>query len=35
MMIEITMTETAQIELNRVLRQASAKAVRLIQQGYG
>lgn len=34
-MIEITMTETAKIELLKVLEHFSAKTVRLFQQGYG
>ena len=34
-MIEITITETAKIELSKVLRYFDAQSVRLIQQGYG
>ena len=34
-MIEITITETAKIELSKVLRHFNAKSVRLIQQGFG
>ena len=34
-MIEITITETAKIELLKVLKRFDAKSVRLVQQGYG
>ncbi len=34
-MIEITITETAKIELSKVLRYFDAQSVRLIQKGYG
>lgn len=34
-MIEITITETAKIELLKVLKNVSAKSIRLIQQGFG
>jgi hypothetical protein len=34
-MIEITISEKAEIELLKVLRQAACGSVRLIQQGYG
>ncbi len=34
-MIEITITETAKIELFKVLRYFDAKSIRLIQQGFG
>lgn len=34
-MIEITITETAKIELFKVLRRFNVKSVRLIQQGFG
>jgi hypothetical protein len=34
-MIEIAMTETAKVELLKVLNNVSAKAVRLINQGFG
>jgi hypothetical protein len=34
-MIEITITETAKIELFKVLRDFEAQSIRLIRQGYG
>jgi hypothetical protein len=34
-MIEITITETAKIELFKVLRLSDAKFIRLTQQGFG
>lgn len=34
-MIEISMTETAKSELLKVLGNASAKSIRLINQGFG
>lgn len=34
-MIELTMTESAETKLLKVLNNATAKAVRIIQQGYG
>jgi len=34
-MIEITITETAKMELLKVLKNVSAKSIRLIQQGFG
>ena len=34
-MIEIRLTETAKTELLKVLKNGSAKAIRLIQQGFG
>jgi hypothetical protein len=34
-MIEITMTETAKIELLKVLKNVTTKSIRLIQQGFG
>jgi len=34
-MIEITITETAKIELFKVLRYFDAQSIRLIQQGFG
>jgi hypothetical protein len=34
-MIEITMTETARIELLKIVEHFSGKAIRLMQQGYG
>jgi hypothetical protein len=34
-MIEITITETAKIELFKVLRDFDAQSIRLIRQGYG
>lgn len=34
-MIEITITETAKIELFKVLEHFNAKSVRLTQQGFG
>lgn len=34
-MIEIRITETAKIELFKVLRHFEAKSIRLIQQGFG
>ena len=34
-MIEITITQTAKIELFKVLRHFNAKSIRLIQQGFG
>ena len=34
-MIEIAITDTARNELIKVLKQVSAKSVRLIQQGFG
>lgn len=34
-MIEITITEDAKIELLKVMSDFSAKAVRLVRQGYG
>ena len=34
-MIEISMTETAKIELLKVLKHAAAKSVRIIEQGFG
>jgi hypothetical protein len=34
-MIEITMTETAKIELLKVLKNVTAKSIRLIRQGFG
>lgn len=34
-MIELTMTESAKIELHKVLKRMAAKSIRLIQQGYG
>lgn len=34
-MIEITITETAKIELLKVLERFNAKTVRLIRQGFG
>jgi hypothetical protein len=35
MMIEITITETAKIELLKVLRHFNAQSVRLMHQGFG
>ena len=34
-MIEITMTETARMELFKVLKLVAEKSVRLIRNGYG
>lgn len=34
-MIEITMTESAKIELLKVLESVTSKSIRLIQQGFG
>ncbi len=34
-MIEITITETAKVELLKVLKRFDAKAIRLVQQGLG
>jgi hypothetical protein len=34
-MIEITITDTAKIELLKVLEYAATKSVRLIQMGFG
>ncbi len=34
-MIELTITDTAKTELRKVLKNFSAKTVRLIQQGFG
>lgn len=34
-MIEIAITETAKIELVKVLKHLNAKSVRLIRQGFG
>jgi hypothetical protein len=34
-MIDITITETAKIELFKVLEHFNAKSVRLVQQGFG
>ena len=34
-MIDITITETAKIELFKVLRHFNGKSVRLVQQGFG
>lgn len=34
-MIELTMTDTAKNELLKVLKNFSARSVRLIQQGFG
>lgn len=34
-MIDIEMTETAKIELLKVLKRASNKTIRLIRQGFG
>jgi hypothetical protein len=34
-MIEITITETAKIELFKVLSNFNAQSIRLTQQGYG
>jgi hypothetical protein len=34
-MIEITMTESAKIELLKVLKNVTTKSIRLIQQGFG
>ena len=35
MMIEISMTETARMELLKVLKNEPAKSIRLINQGFG
>jgi len=34
-MIEITITETAKVELLKVLKRFDAKSIRLVQQGMG